>query len=623
MLAGNVVAWAAVGALVAINTFALAGRLKSGKTDLFFAAVFLATVSGGLAWWCMTVFSPVLIGTWIQLAFICFLSVPFVGGNDTSDMSRPFGVYGAMFLGVAVSGAMASAPIFHAERYGSLVVPTIEERDATVPLIDQTQARIVTDGLALKRAAEILATSNENGLGSRVEMGAVWGNKVGGTMYWIMPLEHSGFWKWYAHGTTPGYIAVSQMNEMDTRFVQDKPLKIGVKASFDDNVYRHLFNRGFKNEIMGEAIFQVDEEWNPYWVVPMYLPQIGVGGEMPVSWSIVDAVTGDVQTYQEEADVPAWVDRLYHQDMIAERFNDWGCWSNGVAACMFTGKDVLTTTSGINVTIDANLDIIYYSGTQFQNSSSEGATSGFFTANARTGEITFYRRAGISESAARAVMNGAYADYENYYAADSVLLSLNGKEVFFSVILDGNGSRKGFALVLQTNRNVFGKGNSIQAALTDFGRSLQRAGRDAGLSSGVSPEGIVHTGIVSTMMAVVQNERTSFYMTLDSIPGKIIEVSEEKIGEIVVTKVGDRISFTTDNDQPGVIFATSFDNLGFKMEEGPIMEQRFSSAEGGYQFDETNARRARQILDRSADLSKDASPIGRKLTLEDIGQTIQ
>lgn len=568
MFSSTVAAWFLAGIFVTFATFTLEGWFRRSIGAFLFSAVIVGLFSAGLAWWFMTVFSPWLVSTYVQLVVVAALSIflRYLMGNTTGMSILTYSI-GLVLL--IVVGFVTSAPMFNAQQYGSLVVPEIKERDATVPLIDQSQARVVTDGLAVKRAAEILASATETGLGSRVVTGDVWGNKVGDTMYWIMPLEHSGFGKWLSHGTTPGYIAVSQMNEMVTKFVQDKPLKIGEQAWFDDNIYRHLFNRGFKSQIMGEAIFQVDDEWNPYWVVPMYLPQVGVGGDMPVSWSIVNATTGDVTTYDNEADVPAWVDRLYHQDWVAARFNDWGCWSRGALACFWTGTDVIVSTPGINVTIDAAQDIVYYSGVQFQNSKSEGATSGFFTANARTGKISFYRRAGITEEVAKSVMNGAFADFDGYYAADNVLLSLSGREAYFSVIVDGAGSRKAYALVLQTNRNVFGKGNSIQAALTDFGRSLQRVERDASFSAGSAPSGKTFVGRVLTMTPVVQNERTSFYLTLDTVPGKIIEISEEKIGDIVVTKVGDRVRFVTDNDEPVVVFSTEFDNLGFTGKEGP------------------------------------------------------
>jgi hypothetical protein len=582
MLFSTVPAWFVAGAVITLVVWVLDHPIRTGVGTILCAMTIIGGLSALLAWMFMTSFSPYLVSTWVQGYFVALIAilvrVPFGDMRGTSVIV--FVASAVVTFGV---GFYTSAPIFNAEAYGRLVTPEIKERDASVPLVDQSQARTVTDQLALKRAAEILASATETGLGSRVEMGEPWGNKVGNTMYWIIPLEHSGYGKWKSHGTTPGYIAVSQTSEMVTNFVQDKPLRIGVNAWSDDNVYRHLFNRGFKNEIMGEAIFQVDEEWNPYWVVPMSLPQVGIGGEMPVSWSIVNAMTGDVQTYTNIADVPAWVDRLYHQDMISERFSDWGCWSQGWSACFFTGNDVIVSTPGINVTIDAAQDIVYYSGTQFQNNKSEGATSGFYTANARTGKITFYRRAGITETAAKAVMNGAYADFEGYNAADCVLLTINGEAAYFSIIVDGAGSRKAFAIVSQTNRNVFGKGNSIQAALTDYSRSMQRAGRDAGFSAGSAPLGKSFEGRVVTMTSVVQNERTSFYLTLDTIPGKIIEISEEKIGDIVVTKVGDRVRFTTDNDEPVVIFSTEFDNLRFTGKEGPA-EVVESSASGDEAF---------------------------------------
>lgn len=566
--------WFLAGAVITALTFALEGGLRRVSAGgLVFAAVITGLVSWVVAWMFMTSFSPWLASTYVQIVFVAGVSFGMRAMfGDLSGGSILAYVAGTIVL--IIVAVLTSAPMFHASSYASLMVPEIKDRDASVPLVDQSQARIVTDELAKKRAAEILASATEEGLGSRVVMGEPWGNKVGNTMYWVIPLEHSGFWKWLSHGTTPGYIAVSQMNEMNTKFVQDKPIKIGVNGWFDDNVYRHLFNNGFKSQTMGEAIFQVDEDWNPYWIVPMYLPQVGIGGDMPVSWSLVNATTGEIQTFTEESKVPAWVDRLYHQTMVSERFDDWGCWSQGWAACMFSGNDVIVSTSGsINVTIDASLDIVYYSGTQFENNQAEGATSGFYTANARTGKITFYRRAGITEAAAKQVMNGAFADFEGYHAADCVLLTLNGEAAYFSIIVDGAGSRKAFAIVSQTNRNVYGKGNSVQAALTDFSRSMQRAGRDAAFEPGKGHATLSFEGAVLTITPVVQNERTSFYLTLDTLPGKIVEVSEEKIGEIVVTKVGDKVRFTTENPETGVVFSSSFDNLGFELIEGPVQTQ--------------------------------------------------
>jgi hypothetical protein len=568
------IAWFFAGALIAATTFLLEGGLKRvNGAAAAVAAIFAGIISWLLAWLFMTSFSPWLVSTYAQIGIVALISIGFrmLGGDMTG---RAVVTWSAATIGFFVFAFASSAPIFHAERYANLMVPETKERNVNAPLVDQSQARVVTDELAKKRAAELLASATEEGLGSRVVMGEPWGNKVGKTFYWLIPLEHNGFWRWLSNGTTPGYIAVSQMNEMNTKFPQDKPIKYGIEAWFDTNVYRHLFNNGFKNQIMGEAIFQVDEDWNPWWVVPMSLPQVGFGGDMPVSWALVNATTGEIRNYTDESEIPTWVDRLYHQQMVADRFNDWGCWSQGVWACVFSHKDVIQSTPGIDPTIDTSLNIVYYSGTQFSNSKIEGATSGFYTVNARTGKIDFYRQAGITEEVAISVLNGAFAEFEGYHATDPVLLSLEGdKEAFFSVIVDAAGSRKAFGIVWRSNRNVFGKGNSLQAALTDFSRSVQRSNRDAAFEPGKGQDKQSFEGKVLTLTPVTQNDRTSFYLTVDSLPGKIVEVSEEKIGEIVVTKVGDTVRFTTDSTDAGVVFSTSFDNLGFTLTEGPVQKE--------------------------------------------------
>lgn len=599
MFSSSYLAWGASGAFLFGLTYLVA--IRSG------AMAALGAVSGLIVGWLISyIFMPAFdpwLGESVMLFFFLFGFPALLSLNgETGRQGWPLALWITLAV-VAVTVSFGSTfSGFHADRYAKLLVPVQESRATGIPLIDQSQARLVTDELARKRAAELLSGSDEQGIGSRVVIGEMWGNEINGVMYWIAPLEHSGFFRWLNFDTTPGYIMVSQFNEVNAKFVQNQPIRIGKEAWFSDNVYRHVYQSGLIDYRYGDAMFQVDDAGHPYWVVPLLYPQVGMGGYMPVKWALVDATSGDIQTYDDPDKIPAWVDRVFPQDLIADRFDDWGCLGQGWVACTFTGQNVIRSTPGISVTIDPDGHIVYYSGTQFSNAKSEGASSGVYVANARTGKTVFYPRAGITEIEAQSVMTQAYSNYEGYTAAEPILLSVNGHEAYFSIILDASGVRKGFAIVSQDNRNIIGLGNSVQSTVSDFNRSLQRSGRDAAFEPGKQAAETSVEGLVVTFTPYVQNGKTAFYLTLDTLPNKIFEVSDEKIGEIVATKVGDPVRVTSDNYQPAVVYVTGFDNLRVELkDEGlqPKVDQSMKDAKDRYE-EQKDRKDAKAIIENLA-----------------------
>lgn len=579
-----------IGGLFALVALFHNGRFSSGLLGFAF---FGSNIGLLVSYLFMPAINPFFATTVITIVLLFWFALLMLHVSEDTFSGSPATLVGACLTVLTIIVMVATTfSMFHSDRYASLLVPNEEKRDTSMPLIDQSQARLVTPKLARKRAAELLSSSDEQGIGSRVVIGEMWGNEIDGTMWWIAPLEHSGFFRWLNFDNTPGYIMVSQFNELNAKFVQDKPIKYGIEAWYWDNVYRHLYANGHVSYSYEDAVFQIDDEGNPHWLVGMSEPQVGFAAYMPVRWALVDANTGDISIYDDPADVPEWVDRLYPQDIIANRFDDWGCFSQGFGSCWFSKQNVIQSTPGISITINPSGEIIYYSGTQFANAKAEGASSGVFITNARTAETTFYPRAGITETAAKSVMDQAYANFDGYRADTPLLLSINGMEAYFAIVLDAAGVRKGFAIVAQDNRNTIGTGNSVQAAVSDFMRSMQRSKRDLAFESGSGSSGHEFEGLVVTYLPYVQNGRTVFYVSIDTLPNKILEVSEEKISEIVATKVGDPVRVSVDNTQPGIVYVTSFDNLRVNLsEEGlqPVVDKKMEDAFERFEEDKKRA----------------------------------
>lgn len=559
--------WATVSAIIFMfNGIFTIGRISIGLGIIGAILGWLASYVFMLPldpWLVETVFTVLVL--W---AFSFFVSVPFAR-REAETLGLAIVTYVIVLIGFLIVAFISTSGMLNAEQYANIAKPIVASRDVAMPLTDQSQVRLVTSAMARKRAAELISSSDEQGVGSRVTIGDVWGNEINGKFFWVAPLEHSSFFRYMNFGTTPGYMMVSQANELDAKFVQTHPIKIGEGAYFNDSVSRRVYSAGYINYRYDEPIFQIDPEGVPHWVVALMYPTVGFSAYQPVKWVVINATTGDLKEYAKAEDVPEWIDRVYPQDKIAERFDDWGCYSQGWWACAVSGNNVIQSTKGISVTIDPHGKIVYYSGTQFQNAKSEGASSGVYIADARTGQITFYPRAGITEETAREVLTQAYSNYRGYEAAEPILISINGNEAYFSIVLDGSGVRKGFAIVAQDNRNIVGIGSSVQAAVTEYSRARQRSSRDSAFEANHGSVNEAIEGLVVTHMPYVQNGKTSFYVSIDTVPNKIFEITEEKIGDIVVTKVGDPVRMEVDNIDPGVVFVTKFKNLRVNIvEEG-------------------------------------------------------
>ena len=102
--------------------------------------------------------------------------------------------------------------------------PQIKTFDSEVQTIDISQIPIVDEPLALQLAQKKLG--ERPALGSQVELQTATIQMVDGELVWVVPLYHSGFFKWLTNMEgTPGYIVVSATNTNDVRYVEGSKIK--------------------------------------------------------------------------------------------------------------------------------------------------------------------------------------------------------------------------------------------------------------------------------------------------------------------------------------------------------------------------------------------------------------
>lgn len=562
--------WATIAALTTVGM-----GIIFNKKPQSICAVIMFIVFYFVSWAALPALAIDMLETWIMFIAITICAAiltSIVSGESENFVPGivPVGVIVLMLLGMIFTSGM-----FNASKMSKVIDLTDHgQKSTTIELASQEQALRVTPNLAEKKAAELIGSAKTPALASIAKFTDMWGNVTkDGKAVWVAPLEPNGFWRWVSNPITPGYFICSHINSVDSRLVEDKPIAYGKDFFISHDLYRHLYINGYVNYKYGDAFFQIDDDGNPYYVVPLERPQVGFWCDFPEMWVIVDAYTGDIEEAKTHDELPKWVDRAYSADVMMDRLTDWGSFSAGAWAAYVSGVEVIDPTPNLVVTMNNKGEMIYYTGTQFHKHKVNGATSGVVTINARTGKTEFYRRAGITESAAIQIINGAVANFAGRTAENPVLIQENGKETYFSVITDESGALKGYGMVWQRDRNVYGVGDTVRDAIRNYLRSARNIMGSAAFESNSAIDEIVFNGLIVSKTPVSIKGNTVFYVRLDSVKDKVFMVNMENPAEIAVTNIGEPVILTTDNSDTGVIDVNSFDNLLINITESEGQKQ--------------------------------------------------
>lgn len=259
----------------------------------------------------------------------------------------------------------------------------------------------------------------------------------------VTPLEYNGIIKYFTNrdkGIT-GYITVDSTTGDADLVRLKKGMRYMSSAHFFENLYRKL-RLQYPTEIMKEASFEIDNEGNPYWIIPT-IRYIAVGMKEKITGVIIlDPITGKSQKYKTK-DIPTWVDHVYPSSLILEQINNWGNYKNGLLNSIFGQKNVVKTTAGYNY-LAMNDDIYLYTG--ITSAVSDKSNLGFVLTNLRTKETVFYSVPGADEFSA---MNSAEGQVQQmkYNASFPLLVNLNGKPTYVLSLKDNAGLVKMYAFV--------------------------------------------------------------------------------------------------------------------------------------------------------------------------------
>jgi hypothetical protein len=504
----------------------------------------------------------------VMLLFLCFLTIALtitvhMNGNKSSIKFEkwhriPLAIAVVLVIYMTLVPLFTSAPIFRTQDYRNMIGKVHQGKEVSkhIAPLSINKVRVVDEALATLLGEKILGS--DQALGSKSELGEFFIQKVGDELYWVAPLLHSGFFKWYNNQQgTEGYVMVSATNERDVKLVQnlngkDLKIKYQPEAFFGSNIERHLYFNGYATAGLADYNFEIDDAGKPYWVVTKYKKEIGFGGDDAQGIVLVDAQTGEI-TEHGIADAPKWVDRIQPIEFVKEQLSDWGEYVRGY--WNFSNEDKLMITEDLTLVYGENGRAYWYTGVS--SVGKEESAVGFVLVDTRTKETTMYNQSGATEYAAQRSAEGKVQE-KGYSASLPVPYNINNIPTYVMTLKDGGGLVKMYAMVAIGDYTIVGVGNTMRETLMAYKNVFNMAGNR--INPDAKDNRKTLKTVVSRIQSDIKNGNSFYYFTVNDYP-KIFIGSSQLSNELPVTVVGDSISISFDADNEEVIDVSSFDNL--------------------------------------------------------------
>ncbi|RTY86630.1 hypothetical protein [Flavobacterium sp. RSP15] len=456
---------------------------------------------------------------------------------------------------------ITSLKMFRSDSYQKLIGEVKNGQKITnhIAPISIDKIRVVDEELAHLLGEKILGS--QPALGSQVELGDFCIQKVNNNLYWVAPLLHSGFLKWFNNQEgTAGYVMVSATNERDVKLVQSvggKNIKIKYQqgAYFQSDIHRHVYFNGNATVGLADFSFEIDDAGNPFWIVTKYVKKIGFSGKEATGVIVVDAQSGAINEYSI-AKTPKWVDRIQPLDFIENQLNDWGEYVHGY--WNFSNQDKLQITEGMTLVYGKDNKAYWYTG--LTSVGKEESAVGFVLVDTRTKETTFYKQGGATEFAAQSSAQGKVQE-KGYKASLSIPYNINNIPTYVMTLKDDGGLVKMFAMVAISDYTIVGVGNTMRETLTSFKNVYNMADNKIN-SNSVSNKKVLNS-VVTRNQNDVKNGNSFYYFKVKDYPN-IFVGSSQISNQLPVTIVGDSVKISFDVDLEEVIDISSFENVNLK-----------------------------------------------------------
>ena len=450
--------------------------------------------------------------------------------------------------------SMYSSVLFHPNSYKNQM-PEPENRvfSSDVQAIDIQRLPVVDSALASLLADKKLG--ERPALGSQVTLGAPTIQKVNDKLVWVVPLLHSGFFKWFSNmAGSPGYIMVSATDPRDVTYVDKFPIKYQPNGYFLDNLQRHTRFFGGLFTGLTDYSFEINDEGRPYWVVTTYKNLVGVSLPEANGAIIVDATTGQSVRYGID-NVPSWVDRVQPVEFVMTQIGNRGQYIHGIFN--FSNKDKFQTSEGSAIIYNGGRCYLY---TGLTSVGADESATGIMLIDMVTKVPYRYQISGATEYAAQQSAQGKVQNLR-YLASFPLITNVDGQPTYFMTLKDDAGLIKQYGFVSVTDYTSVGTGDTIGNALSNYQSVMKNTSGSTAIDTGGKQMDLL--GTIDRISSELTGGNTVYKMIFKEQPEKIFMAVADLSPELALTKDGDTVKISYVETDRTVINIAIFDNLMF------------------------------------------------------------
>ncbi|GAA0719988.1 hypothetical protein GCM10008905_08700 [Clostridium malenominatum] len=462
--------------------------------------------------------------------------------NSAGSHVKALGIGITLFVAAFIISIFSSNRFFNSSRYVGLMKDNIKEGDFStykatlenVPLLDKDSAIQISN----RELGSLVDVVSQFELGENEQI------TLKGKSVRVSPLYYGGFFKWNNNKRegTPGYIKIDMMTQ-EAELIR---LKEGIKYSpsefFGRDLKRYLRMK-YPFSMFSSFNFELNENGEPFWVVPVEKHTIGMFGGVDVDYVLlVNAATGDTYKYSLD-EVPEWVDNVYNSNLIISQYDYYGSLQNGYWNSVFGQKGVKVTTEGYNYIPQGNDNWIYTGVTSVGRDESN---IGFILANKRTKETIYYPVSGAEEYSAMSSSEGV-VQHLGYKATFPLLLNVEGQPTYMMALKDAGGLVKMYGMVNVEKYQIVATGETIQSCQQKYRELLKNNS-----ISVTETETERVSGVIENIKTAAIDGTTYYYVKLISKESYFaLSVKDNQL--ILLKEIGDTISLDVNKKNTGKI----------------------------------------------------------------------
>ncbi len=542
----------------------------------FFYGLGVAIFSGFIFWLAQPpIVAPYAGILWfLVLYWLIGLIIASVRGDDPPVFGIIFYIlFLVVFIIIGFSGSVMFKARDHQELIGEVKEANWLEDMSPV---DESRIRVVSKEQAQYLADKILGESKDV-LGAKYKVGYVDIINVNEEILWVAPLEFRGFWKWNRFRTSPGYIIVSaEDNTRQPILVDTLELRYLRSAYWQNNLRRHVYTNGYSNYKLREISFELDDDYNPYYIISATRPTISFFGQKTEGIIIVDPVNGEIE-WQDIGNVYPWVDRVVPERLAERYISKWGRLVHGFWNTLFVEQGMIMPTKIANQSnvwfVPGKDNNNYWFTGLTSSSSSDQSLVGVMMMNTQTGEAKRYAISGPDESAIiDAVSQALGADGQNWRATQPIPYNIYGEFSFVVPVIGRSRPILQKIAIVQANTLNIAFGDNKRQALAQYRRVISS---DTGNVFAPSNESEVQSveGLVVRKGGEVQECYFIHFLLIDSYPSRLFSLSSDVSPEILVTEEGDSVSLSYIQTMEDVLSVLEFNNLSLQLEKSAAQKR--------------------------------------------------